>query len=117
MVLCQIYTLDATAQTYTINVFGRKRVKIAKLDYLCTGTDKIVALKSNFLRMPYGNAPYFVFATNPNHQVGSIHSDLELVCDFNGNFDLEILDTATNAAPAGFGKICLTLDIQDFISE
>ena len=70
-----------------------------------------MALKSNFLRMPYGNAPYFVFATNPNHQVGSIHSDLELVCDFNGNFDLEILDTATNAAPAGFGKICLTLDI------
>lgn len=119
MVLCQIYSADATSQLYAINVFGRKRVKIVKIEYMQAGgaTDKIIALKSSVLRLPYGNAPYFVFATNPNHQVGNIHSDLETNCDFNGNFDLEVLDTATGAQPAGFSKICLTLDIKDLISE
>lgn len=114
MVLCQIYTTDATAQTYAINVFGRKKVKIVKVDYLCTGIDKIVSLKSNFLRIPIGNYPNFCFATNPNHQVGNIHSDLEFETkDFNGNFDLEILDTSNNSQPAGFAKLVLTLDITD----
>ncbi len=113
MVLCQIYTADASPQLYAINVFGKKKVKIVKLDYLCTGTDKIIALKSSILRLPYGNAPYFVFASNPTHQVGNVHSDLELSCNFNGNFDLEVLDTATGAQPAGFQKLCLTLDISD----
>ena len=116
MVLCQIYTTDATAQTYAINVFGRKKVKIVKVDYVYTagGTDKIVALKSNFLRIPLGNYPNFCFATNPNNQVGNVHSELELeVKDFNGNIDLEVLDTATNTQPAGFTKLCLSLDITD----
>ena len=114
MVLCQIYTTDATAQTYAINVFGKKKVKIVKIDYLFTaGGDKIIALKSNFLRIPYGNAPYFMFANNSNYQISHIQGNLELECNFNGNFDLEVLDTATNAIPAGFIKICLTLDITD----
>ena len=116
MVLCQIYTTDATAQTYAINLFGRKKVKIVKVDYVFTagGSDKIIALKSNFLRLAFGNYSNFCFASNSVHQIGNIHSDLELdTKDFNGNFDLEVLDVATNVQPIGFLKLVLSLDITD----
>jgi len=113
MVLCQVYTTDATSQLYTINVFGKKKVKIVKIDYIWTGTDKIIVLKSNILRVPYGNAPYFMFANNSNHQVGNVHADLEFDCNFSGNLDLEVIDMATGTQPAGFVKLCLSLDITD----
>lgn len=113
MVLCQVYTESAAPQLYNINVFGKKKVKIVKMDYMYTAGDRMIGLRSNILRMPYGNVPYFIFVNNPNHQVGNIHSDLEFEANFNGNLDLEIFDVTTNAAPAGFQRLCLTLDITD----
>lgn len=116
MVLCQVYTTSAAANTYAINVFGTKKVKIARIDYNYSGAgsgDLMIELRSSILRMPYGNNPYFVFCNNPNSQVGNIHSDLEFYADFKGNLDLEIVDKSNGLAPAGFSKFCLTLDIQN----
>jgi hypothetical protein len=105
---------DPEKTLYNVNLFGKKKVKIVKIDYMYSaGTDKMIGIKSDILRIPYGNIPYFVFSTNSSFQVGNIHSDLEFETNFVGNLDLEIIDTLTDYAPLAFVKMCLTLDIQN----
>ena len=117
MVLCQIVISDANYNLYPINIFGNnKRVKIIKIDYRYTagGSDKIIYIESNILRVPYSNFPYFCFSANSNHQIGNING--EIIFDdvnFNGNLDLRICDYDTKAVPTNFTTLVLTIDITD----
>jgi hypothetical protein len=116
MVLCQIVISDPAYNLYPINIFGNKKVKIIKLDYRYTagGSDKIIYIESNILRVPYSNFPYFCFSANSNHQIGNINGDIEFEdVAINGNLDLRIMDYDTRAVPTNFTTLVLILDISD----
>ncbi len=117
MVLVQVVINDASITNYNLNVFGRKRVRLVKIDYRYSagGADKLVVIKSNQLRLPYSNYPFFVFCANTNHQVSNIHSDIvfqDVVID--GSLNLQILDYETGAAPTNLQFLVLLFEITDF---
>ena len=61
MVLCQIVVNSATYSLYAINTFGRKNIKLLRIDYrFGVGADKLIYLESNILRLPLSNFPFFV---------------------------------------------------------
>jgi hypothetical protein len=115
MVLCQILIAQPVYNLYAINTFGRKKVKLIRIDYRygAGGQDKMIYIESNILRVPLSNFPYFLFSANNNHQIGNINGGIEFDCDINGNLDLRICDYATKAEPADFVQLVLTLDITD----
>jgi len=117
MVLCQVYVNAATPNLYNINVFGKKKVKIVKIDYRAANAGNpvyhSVRLLSSILRVQYSNVPYFMFHSNPAYQIDNIHGDLEMICNFNGNLDIELFDNDTNARPQYFVDMILQLDITD----
>jgi hypothetical protein len=121
MVLCQVYVNNADvnpSNLYTINVFGKKKVKIVKIDFKAVNLQNApvyynIQLQSNILRLPYGNVPYYTFKTNPNEQIGNIHSDVEFIANFNGNLDLKVVNKDTNDVPLYFVDMVLSLDISD----
>lgn len=117
MVLCQILVNNPNYNLYPINVFGRKKVKIVRLDYRYTagGNDKTLYMESNILRLPISNFPYFLFSANTAHQVSNING--ELIFDdvnFNGNLDLRFVDAEASAVPTNFVNLILTLDITEY---
>lgn len=117
MVLCQLLITDPSIRSYCINTYGRKRVQILKLDYRYTagGSDKIIVLQSNILRLPLSNYPWFAFSPNNAHQIGNLHGDIVFDdVNIDGNLDLNILDFDTGAAPANFTTMIITLDITDY---
>ena len=115
MVLCQIVINSATYSLYAINTFGRKNIKLLRIDYrFGVGADKLIYLESNILRLPLSNFPFFVFSSNSSHQVGNINGNIEFEdTTLNGNFDLRICDYATRLEPTDFVQLVLTLDITD----
>jgi hypothetical protein len=117
MVLVQIVINDASVQYYNVNVFGRKRVKLIKIDYRYSagGADKLVVIQSDQLRLPFSNYPYFVFCANTNHQISNIHSDIvfdDVVLD--GSLNLRIVDYETGVAPPNLQFLVLLFEITDF---
>jgi hypothetical protein len=114
MVLCQIYTTTALNNLLSVGISGRKKVRIVRIDY--TGTaNASIQLQSNILRVPYGNVPWFTFSSNPNHQIGNIHNEIEFVdVNLNGNLDVSVVDATTGNAPAGFTALMMLLDITDY---
>ena len=114
MVLCQIIVDQVGSKLYPINIYGKKKVKICRVDYRQqANNDKTIYLESNILRLPYGNFPYFTMMSNPNHQISNVHSDLEFQCDFNGNLDIAVKDIETLASANGFVLLILTIDISN----
>lgn len=119
MVLCQIYVNDSNKTLYPINVYGKKKVRIVKIDLrstnLTTGNPAyyLIRIQSDILRLPYGNYPYLVLNTNPAYQIGNIHGDLEFNVNFVGNLDIEIINHDTGISPTYFIDMVLYLDIQD----
>lgn len=114
MVLCQVIVDIAERHLYPINVFGRKKVRICKVDYQYSADNgEIIYLESDILRLPLGNFPYFTFVPVGTYQVGNIHSDMELICDFNGNLDITVRDWVTRDIASDFELLVLTLDITD----
>lgn len=112
MVLCQIIVDQAGTKLYPINVYGKRKVKICRVDYRqVANNDRTIYLESNILRLPYGNFPYFTMMTNNSQQVSNIHSDLEFECNFNGNLDISVKDIETLANANGFIMLILTLDL------
>lgn len=119
MVLCQIYITNANNTnpnpTYNINSFGRKKIKICKLEYYYTGNNKIsewVVVKSNVIKTKFGSNPFFTFFSNTEHQVGNIHSDLILECELVGNIDIK-LERIDGQALTNFDSCLISLDIED----
>ena len=120
MVLCNIYITAGSfinASTPTLvqtNVFGRKKVKILKIDYVENSvTDKMIQIQSNFLRIPYGNSPWLQFTNNAVRQIGNIHNDIIFETDMNGNMDIFLFDVVNNSFPLGFLYMSILLDITD----
>lgn len=119
MVLCQVYATSSNPTLYNVGVFGKKKVKIVKIDFKATNIITSnpayynIRLASNILRYRYGNNPNIMFNTNPAYQVGNIHGDLEFTANFVGNLDLEIFDNDTGQHPIYFTEMTLLLDIQD----
>lgn len=117
MVLCQIFITEPIPINLLIpiGVYGRKKVKIVKIDNVyTTNADRVIQLQSNILRVPYGNVPYLTFCTNPTHQVSNISDSMVFDANLNGNLDLSIINTATGIPPSGFTSFMMLLDITDF---
>lgn len=118
MVLCQVIVRNAQPQLYQIGIYGRKKVRLCRLDYrydAAPGDDpnQALYLHSDILRLPFGNFPYFAFMPVSAYQVSNIHSDMEFVCDFNGNLDIAVRRVTDNAVTTILGILILTLDISD----
>jgi hypothetical protein len=119
MVLCQVVINDASITNYNLNLFGRKKVRLVKIDYRYSagGSDKLVVIQSDQLRLPYSNYPFLVFSANTNHQVSNIHSDIvfyDVVLD--GSLSLRVLDYETGVAPSNLQFLVLLFDIYDYDS-
>ena len=60
MVLSQIVINSPNYSLYAINTFGRKNIKLLRIDYrFNVGADKLIYLESNILRLPLSNFPFF----------------------------------------------------------
>lgn len=117
MVLCQIFITEPIPINLLIpiGVFGRKKLKIVRIDYAYTANnDKVIQLQSNILRVPYGNVPYLTMSTNPNHQISNISDNMIFDVQLAGNLDLSIINAATGGPPSGFTSFMMLLDITDF---
>jgi hypothetical protein len=114
MVLCQVIISNPAVTYYPININGRNKVQILKIDYRYSagGIDKLAVIQSDQLRLPFSNYPYFTFSANVNHQVSNISGDIvfeDVVID--GRLNLQILDYETGVAPTNFQFLVLTLNI------
>jgi hypothetical protein len=119
MVLCQVYLTSSNPTLYDISVYGKKKVRIIKIDFRATNIVSgnpayyTIRLVSSILRVPLGNMPSLMFNTNPAYQVGNIHGNIEFDCNFNGKLDFEIFDNDTGQRPIYFSEMILYLDITD----
>jgi hypothetical protein len=117
MVLCNIIVTQVALKNYSINVFGRKHVRVCSISYLETdaayAVNKLICIKSNILRFPFGTNNNITFSNQNAHQVLNICSDMEMVCDFNGNVDIELVDLRAGDAQGNFQIMSLMLDIKD----
>lgn len=118
MVLCNIIVNSIAKNNYFVGLSGRKRVKVCNMGYLetsaagGTGTHKLIQIKSDVLRVPYGNNNSIVFTNQPAHQISNVCSDMVLICDFNGYIDIELVDLLGNNL-ATFVRFYMILDITD----
>jgi hypothetical protein len=117
MVLCQVIISNPAVTYYPININGRNKVQILKIDYRYSagGSDKLAVIQSDHLRLPFSNYPYFTFSANVNHQVSNISGDIvfeDVVID--GSLNLQILDYETGAAPTNFQFLVLTMNITPY---
>jgi hypothetical protein len=117
MVLCTLIINTIARQDYFVGLSGRKRVKICNMGYLetgaagGTGTHKLIQIKSDVLRVPYG-LNSIVFTNQPAHQISNVCSDMVLVCDFNGYVDIQLIDILGNNLVTFVG-FYMILDITD----
>jgi hypothetical protein len=117
MVLCQVIISNPAVTYYPININGRNKVQILKIDYRYSagGVDKLVVIKSDHLRLPFSNYPYFTFSANVNHQVSNISGDIVFDdVEIDGNFNLQIIDYETGVAPTNFQFLVLTMNITPY---
>lgn len=114
MVLCTLTINTIAKQNYFIGLSGRKRVKICNMAYTETNknTNKIIQIKSDVLRVPYGNNNSIIFSNQNTHQISNVCSDMVLICDFNGYIDIQLVDLLGDAQGT-FVNFFMILDITD----
>lgn len=117
MVLCNIVITQIAKKDYVVNINGRKRVKVCNITYIepnvDAGTHKLICIRSNILRFPYGTNNNLTFVNQPAHQVSNIAGDMWMDCEFNGTVDIELVDLRGNAQ-ANFNIATLMLDVCDY---
>lgn len=113
MVLCNIVVNSIAKNNYFVGLSGRKRVKVCNIGYIeAAATNKLIQIKSDVLRIPYGNNNYIVFANQNAHQISNVCSDMVLICDFNGYVDIELVDLL-GSNQTQFTRFYMILDITD----
>lgn len=114
MVLCNIIVNSIAKNNYFVGLSGRKRVKVCNMAYTETNknTNKIIQIKSDVLRVPYGNNNSIVFSNQNTHQISNVCSDMVLICDFNGYIDIQLVDLLGDAQGT-FVNFYMILDITD----
>jgi hypothetical protein len=118
MVLCTLTINTIARQNYFVGLSGRKRVKICNMGYLetgaagGTGTHKLIQIKSDILRVPYGNNNSIVFTNQRTHEISNVSYEMCLICDMNGYIDIQLIDLLGNNL-ATFVGFYMILDITD----
>lgn len=118
MVFAQIVVNIKSRRLYNVGIFGRKKVRICGITYNDDDEkgnhtpSKLIVIKSDTLSLQYGTDRHFVFPSKQSNHY-SFNSDIEFICDFNGQLDIEIIDKATNTNPTTFTSLILYLDISD----
>ena len=97
MVLCQIYTTNSSCMIDLNLPAGRYRVKLvgAQVSYTAANAIFTLSIQSSFTAQKYGNVRYLQIG-NPASNYANINGDLVWEADYNGIFQLDIIDLAIN---------------------
>jgi hypothetical protein len=109
MVFLQIVKTNAAYENLPVNLNGKYRIIIKGIQYQETVLDiKIIRLRSNALRVPFGNDNRFSFFTTG----GSVQIETPVFeCMINGYLDIGIEET-NGAVPADFLGLILWIDAE-----
>jgi hypothetical protein len=116
MVLVQIY-LNSTNQYVDLNLpAGRYKVRWSGCQYNYSAGDAQrfpIQFRSTFTMQKYGNIRYTQVQL-PNAHHGQIQGELKWEADYNGAFQMEVIDTTTGTYPVAnrFTDATLFYDVE-----
>lgn len=116
MVLVQIY-LNSSNQYVDLGLpAGRYKVRLAGCQYNYSAGDAQkfpVQFRSTFTMQKYGNIRYLQVLF-PNIHHAQIQGELKFEVDYNGAFQMELIDTTTNTYPVAnrFTDCTLYFDVE-----
>lgn len=101
--ICTIY-LTQTSQYVDLNMpAGRYKIQMVGAQTLYSAADSVkftLQFRSLHTRFKYGNAPYLQISY-PNVHHSQIQGAIEWEIDYNGPFQMEIIDLTTGITPVG----------------
>lgn len=119
MVLSQFVITSANNNTiFPVGISGKCSIRVLHIEYADGGANahRVIKLVSDSLVFPYSSARYLTWLTNPHAEVavdqGRTDYHLSNVI-INGGIRLQVLDTDTEAEPAGFVACIVTLSIEE----
>lgn len=116
MVLVQIY-LTSTNQYIDLGLpAGRYKVRWSGLQYNYSGGDALlfpIQFRSTFTMQKYGNIRYLQVQFPQKHHA-QIQGEIKFETDYNGTFQMELIDMTTNTYPVAgrFTEATLYFDVE-----
>lgn len=123
MPVCQIY-IPATAGSalparanYPCNLFGRYKARlqtIVYVDQVSAQSDRLIRLRSDAIKMPYGISRDLLFCNVTTHTQPNPQGEWYVEIEANGTIDVELLSSVVYDGSANnIFKFCiLTFDVE-----
>jgi len=123
MPVCQIY-IPATAGSalparaeYPCNLFGRYKARVQTIvyvDQVGATSDRLIRIRSDAIKTPYGISRDLLFANNTTHTQPNPQGEWYVEIIANGTIDIELLSSIVYDGSVGnIFKFCIiTLDVE-----